>query len=261
MELIDTHTHPFDEAFDGDREQMIERARRAGVSKMMCPAIDSSTHARLFALCDSYPDLCLPMMGLHPTSINDNPAWRDELATVESYLNGETGRRFYAVGEVGLDLHWSREWFREQEEAFVRQAEAALGLGLPLVVHTRDAWKEMIAVLQRFRGMGLRGIMHAFSGTREDYRAVKECGDFLFGIGGVVTYRNSSVADVVKEMPLEDVVLETDSPYLTPVPFRGKRNETAYIEYVCSRVAALKGLSPGEIARVTTHNARQMFRI
>lgn len=260
MRIIDTHTHPFDEAFDGDREQMIERACRAGVVKMMCPAIDSQTHGRLFALCDDYPDLCLPMMGLHPTSVNDNPRWREELDRVEEYLD-RGDRKFYAVGEVGLDLHWSRDWRREQQQAFRRQAHLALSHGLPLVVHTRDAWSDMIEILQDFRGSGLRGVMHAFSGSVEDYLAVRECGDFLFGIGGVATYQKSGVAELLEQLPLEHIVLETDSPYLTPVPFRGRRNETSYIVYVCEAVASVKGVSAEEVAAATTENARRMFGI
>lgn len=157
MELIDTHTHPFDEAFDVDRAEVVARACEAGVRRMMCPAIDAATHAALFGLCDAYPDVCLPMMGLHPTSVNDNPDWRREVALVEEYLSGGVSRRFYAVGEVGLDFYWSREWQREQEEAFRRQVEFSLRFGLPLVIHTREAWPEMLGLLREFRGSGVRG--------------------------------------------------------------------------------------------------------
>lgn len=212
MELIDTHTHPFDEAFDVDRAEVVARACEAGVRRMMCPAIDAATHAALFGLCDAYPDVCLPMMGLHPTSVNDNPDWRREVALVEEYLSGGVSRRFYAVGEVGLDFYWSREWQREQEEAFRRQVEFSLRFGLPLVIHTREAWPEMLGLLREFRGSGVRGVMHAFSGTWEEYEAVKACGDFLFGIGGVVTYKKSTLPEVVSRMPLGDMVLETDAP-------------------------------------------------
>lgn len=257
MQLIDTHTHPFDEAFDGDREQMIERARQAGVEKMLCPAVDSSTHEGLFAVCDAHPELCLPLMGLHPTSVNDNPRWREELELVGSCLGG--GRKFCGVGEIGLDLHWSRQWIREQEEAFVAQAELAIASGLPIAVHVRDCWSEMRDVLRKFKGRGLRGVMHAFSGTVDDYRAVRECGDFLFGVGGVVTYKKSTVAEVLKQIPLEEIVLETDAPYLTPVPFRGSRNETSYIRYVCTHVASVKNTTEEEVARITSDNARRMF--
>lgn len=261
MEIIDTHTHLFDEAFDADRAEVMERAQRAGIAKMMCPAIDSATHERLFTLCDAFPEQCLPMMGLHPTSVNDNPQWRHELRLVEEYLANPAGRRFYAVGEVGLDLYWSRDWQREQEEAFAKQVELALQYDLPLVIHTREAWSEMIALLKRYEGSGIRGIMHAFSGTVADYEAVKACGHFLFGIGGVITYKKSTLPEIVAHIPLEELVLETDSPYLTPAPFRGKRNETAYIRYVCERIAAIKEVSEEEVAAVTTANACRLFGI
>ena len=261
MELIDTHTHPFDEAFDVDRAEVVARACEAGVRRMMCPAIDAATHAALFGLCDAYPDVCLPMMGLHPTSVNDNPDWRREVALVEEYLSGGVSRRFYAVGEVGLDFYWSREWQREQEEAFRRQVEFSLRFGLPLVIHTREAWPEMLGLLREFRGSGVRGVMHAFSGTWEEYEAVKACGDFLFGIGGVVTYKKSTLPEVVSRMPLGDMVLETDAPSLPPGPYRGKRNEPAYIVHVCRKVAELKGIAPEEVAAATSANACRMFGI
>lgn len=261
MKLIDTHTHPFDGAFDDDRSEAVERALEAGVCRMMCPAIDSASHEALFRLCDAWPEVCLPLMGLHPTSVNDIPDWLHELEIVERYLCGGTGRRFYGVGEVGLDFYWSRDRQREQTEAFVRQVELSLRCGLPLVIHTRDAWPEMTDVLRGFRGRSLRGIMHAFSGTWEDYEAVRACGDFLFGIGGVVTYKKSTLPETVARIPLDELVLETDAPYLPPVPFRGKRNEPAYIAFVCDKVAAVRGIAPEEVAAATTANACRMFGI
>ena len=185
----------------------------------------------------------------------------EEVALVEEYLSGGASRRFYAIGEVGLDFYWSREWQREQEEAFRRQVEFSLRFGLPLVIHTREAWPEMLGLLREFRGSGVRGVMHAFSGTWEEYEAVKACGDFLFGIGGVVTYKKSTLPEVVSRMPLGDMVLETDAPYLPPVPYRGKRNEPAYIVHVCRKVAELKGIAPEEVAAATSANACRMFGI
>lgn len=259
MKLIDTHTHIFDEAFDEDRDEAVARAVVGGVGKMMCPAIDSESHGRLFGLCADYPGICLPMMGLHPTSVNDNPDWRGELELVAKYLETPPVDRFYAIGEVGLDLYWSKDWQKEQEAAFERQVELSLQHSLPLAIHTRNAWPQMRAVLGRFAGRGLRGVMHSFSGTTEDYRAIKGVGDFLFGIGGPVTYKKSDLAEIVELIPLSDIVLETDSPYLPPVPFRGKRNESSYIKYICDKVAEIKGLLPAEVARVTTANAERMF--
>lgn len=260
--IIDTHTHIYDEAFDTDRDETVARALSAGVAKMMCPAIDSGSHDRLFRLCGEYPDICLPMMGLHPTSVNDNPSWRDELSLVESYLvRPPEGIKFYAVGEIGLDLYWSQEWLREQLEVFSRQIELSIEYELPVVVHTRDAWPQMCEVFKGYAGQGLRGVMHSFSGTWDDYETIKGCGDFLFGIGGPVTYKKSGLPELVAHIPLEDLVLETDSPYLPPVPYRGKRNESSYIGLVCRKVAEIKGFTEVEVADITTTNVLRMFGI
>ncbi len=259
--LTDTHSHLYDAAFDGDREAVMQRAAEAGVGRIMLPAIDSESHGALFDLAAAYPGVCLAMMGLHPTSVNDNPRWREELDLVERYLESppaEVGK-FHGVGEIGIDLYWSKEWLAEQEEAFERQIELALKHGLPIAVHTRAAWPEMLAVLGRFRTRGLRGVMHAYSGEWEEYVKIKDCGDFLLGIGGVVTYKNSGLADLLRHVPLGDIVLETDCPYLSPVPMRGKRNESGYLTYICGRAAEIYGITPEEIAEATTRNAERMF--
>lgn len=262
--LTDTHSHLYDEAFDADRAGVVARARDVGVGAIVLPAIDSGTHERLLAMCGEYPDLCYPSMGLHPTSVNGNPLWRDELRIVGDYLRQSADgkqTRFYAVGEVGLDLYWSRDYLREQVEAFRRQIELSLEYSLPLIVHTREAWEEMRSLLASYKGGGIRGIMHSFSGSVDDYEFIVGCGDFLFGVGGPVTYKNSSMADVVSRMDIGNIVLETDSPYLPPVPFRGKRNESSYIVIVCEEVARIKGMTPAEVARITTDNAAGMFGI
>ena len=226
MKLTDTHSHLYDEAFDRDREEALARAAAEGVGQLLLPAIDSESHERLFGLCRRHPQRCIPMMGLHPTSVNDNPRWRDELALVESYLRtppeGIAG--FCAVGEIGLDLYWSRDFREEQAEAFRRQIDLSLQYGLPIAVHTRDAWPETVAIMREYRGRGVRGVFHAYSDGIETYRKLKECGDFVFGIGGVVTFKKSRLAEVAGEMELRDLVLETDCPYLTPAPHRGERN-------------------------------------
>ena len=261
MRLIDTHSHLYEPEFDPDREEALARAAAEGVGRLLLPAIDSESHERLFDLCRRHPGRCIPMMGLHPTSVNCNPRWREELARVEEYLQTppEGIGGFCAVGEIGLDLYWSRDFREEQTEAFHRQIELALHHGLPIAVHTRDAWTETVELIRTFRGRGLRGVFHAFSDGLETYRALKECGEFLFGIGGVVTYKKSRIADVVREMELGDLVLETDCPYLPPVPHRGERNESAYVRYVCAKVAELKGLAPEEVAAATTAAAERMF--
>jgi TatD DNase family protein len=257
--LVDTHSHIYDSAFDPDRAETIARARKAGVAQMLLPATDSESHEVLLDTCREYPGVCLPMMGLHPTSVNDNPAWREELALVERYLAHPPVERFYAVGEIGLDLHWSRDFLAEQTEAFEHQIELALEYSLPVVIHTRDAWTQMRDTLAKYAGQGLRGVMHAFSGTLDDYRAILDCGDFAFGIGGPVTYKNSALARVVGEMDIERILLETDCPYLPPVPHRGGRNESGYLTLICEKIAEIKGLSPHETARITTENARRVF--
>lgn len=261
MKLTDTHSHLYEPEFDQDREEALARAAEAGVQQLLLPAIDSASHERLFGLCRRHPLQCVPMMGLHPTSVNDNPRWREELALAEHYLDSppEGVARFCAVGEIGLDLYWSRDYRQEQYEAFRRQIDLSLAYGLPIAVHTRDAWPETAELMRTYRGRGVRGVFHAFSDSAETYRELKNYGDFAFGIGGVVTFRKSKLADVVREMDLCDIVLETDCPYLTPVPHRGERNESAYVRFVCEKVAELKGLTPEEVATATTANAERIF--
>ena len=260
MTLIDTHSHLYEPEFDDDRDAAVRRALAAGVQTMLLPAIDSESHDRMFSLAHKYPDSFRVMMGLHPTSVNDNPRWRDELATVERLLDSPPeGIRFVGVGEIGLDFYWSQDFRQEQVEALCVQCELALRHDLPIAVHTRNAYDEMADIIDRFRGRGLRGVFHAFSESADIYRRLRGCGDFKFGIGGVVTYKRAQIAETVVEMSLDDIVLETDCPYLTPVPYRGKRNESAYVAYVCRRVAELKGISEEEVAAATTDNAEQLF--
>lgn len=260
MTLIDTHSHLYEPEFDDDRDAAVARALEAGVTTMLLPAIDSASHERMFSLAHNYPEAFRVMMGLHPTSVNDNPRWREELATVERLLDSPPeGIRFVGVGEIGLDFYWSQDFRQEQAEAFRAQCELALRHDLPIAVHTRNAYDEMADIIESFRGRGLRGVFHAFSEPAETYRRLRKCGDFVFGIGGVVTYKRAQIADTVVEMAMEDIVLETDCPYLTPVPYRGRRNESAYVGYVCRRVAELKGLTEDAVAAATTANARRMF--
>ena len=266
MKLIDTHSHLYAEEFDDDRQEALARAREGGVVRLLLPAIDKESNERLFSLAREAKDICRPMMGLHPTSVNENPHWREELAQVEQYLlSPPEGVEFCAVGEIGLDYYWSQEYVAEQREAFIEQCRLAARLDLPVAIHTRSAWEDMCEILEaecrraEQRGERLRGVLHAFSEDAATYRHLRECGDWLFGVGGVVTFKKSSLAEAVKEMALEDIILETDCPYLTPVPYRGKRNESAYVSYVCEKIAELKGVSAEEVARITTHNAQRMF--
>ncbi|MDR0954187.1 MAG: TatD family hydrolase [Rikenellaceae bacterium] len=260
MEYIDTHTHLYDERFDGDRGEAIGRATQAGVSRLFLPATDSASHGALIALAKAYPARCYAMMGFHPTSANDNPRWREELELVARLLD-EAPVPFYAIGETGLDLYWSRDFLREQEEALRFQIELALSHDLPIVLHVREAFEETIALLSDYRTRGLRGVFHSFAGTTDHYRRMRTLGDFRFGIGGVVTYKNAKLAPVVAEMELADLVLETDSPYLPPVPHRGERNESAYLPLIATKIAELQGISPETVAQTTTETALRLFRI
>ncbi len=266
MELIDTHSHIYAEEFDADRREALSRAKERGVTRLLLPAIDSESHERLFSLAKAEPKMCRPMMGLHPTSVNENPRWREELALVEHYLaEPPQSIKFCAVGEIGLDYYWSRDYVAEQREAFIAQCRLASKLDMPVAIHTRAAWEDMCEILEAEcrraseQGQRLRGVLHAFSEGAEVYHRLKACGDWLFGIGGVVTYKKSVVATAVVEMELEDLVLETDCPYLTPVPHRGERNESAYVSHVCEKVAEIKGITADEVARQTTRNAERMF--
>lgn len=267
MNLIDTHSHLYEPEFDADREEALARAFDAGVGLLLLPAIDAASDERLFALCRRHPDRCLPMMGLHPTSVNDNPRWREELARVARCLDNppEGVPPFCAVGEIGLDYYWDDRFAAEQIEAFTAQCRLAAARNLPVAIHTRAAWDDMRRIVgqeaeaARARGERLRGVFHAFSEDADTYRALRGAGDFLFGIGGVVTFKKSQVAETVREMALDEIVLETDCPYLTPVPHRGERNESAYVRLVCEKIAQIKGLDPEEVAAATTANAARMF--
>lgn len=259
MTLIDTHTHLYDEAFDNDRNEVVEAALKAGVEWLVTPAVDSRSAAAMTDLCSRYPQ-CLPLAGVHPTSVDEVDDWRAELELTERALSEQT-IRYYGIGEVGLDLYWSSEHRAEQIELFERQIELSLQYDLPLSIHTRNAWDEMIDTLARYRSRGLRGVMHAFNAPIETYSTIKSLGDFRFGIGGVVTYRRSGLAEVVAQMELDDLVLETDSPYLPPVPYRGKRNQSSYITYICQMVAQIKSIDSDTVARTTSKTALTLFGI
>lgn len=258
--LIDTHSHIYDEAFGSDREEAVNRCVDRGIKRILLPATDRESYENLFAACKDFPNVCYPMMGLHPTSVNENPQYEKDLETVAQYLaEPPDGIRFYGIGETGLDMHWSTGYLDEQTAAFKFQIELALEYDIPVVIHTRSAWPLMRDVLAGYRGMGLKGVMHSFSGSPDDYLYIKECGNFLFGIGGPVTYKNSGIAAVLKEMDIRDIVLETDSPYLPPVPHRGERNEPAYLIYICEKVSEIKGMAPEKVAETTSVNAVSLF--
>ncbi len=258
--ITDTHSHIYEPEFDDDRADVVARAVASGVELMLLPAIDRASDGRMLATHRAWPEHTRVMMGLHPTSVNDNPQWRSELEQVKAMLDTPPeGVRFCAVGEIGLDLYWSADFQAEQTEALETQLDWAVERNLPVAIHTRAAWAQMRECIRRRAGSGLRGVFHAYGEDAELYRELRGYGDFLFGIGGVVTFKKSAVAEAVREMSLDDIVLETDCPYLTPAPHRGKRNEPAYTTFICAKVAELKGVTPEEVAERTTANARRLF--
>jgi TatD DNase family protein len=253
MRLIDTHCHLYNKEFDKDREVMLQRAEQEGVESFYLPMVDSSSRTSLLDLEAKYPDRCFGMTGLHPTSVKEDFA--SELRIVEDDL---TRRPWAAVGEIGLDFYWDRTFECQQYEAFHLQIDWALHYRLPIVIHSRDSMKESIGVVRQHQRGFLRGVFHCFGGSPEDAQAIVDLG-FYLGIGGILTYKNSTLPDVLRAVPLENLVLETDAPYLAPVPFRGKRNEPAYLHYVVEKLAEVKGVSVEDIAAVTTANAEKLF--
>ncbi|MBO8467686.1 MAG: TatD family hydrolase [Bacteroidetes bacterium] len=255
MEFIDTHTHLYEEGFRGEESQAVERALEAGVSKMVFPDIDSTSRDDMFSLSERFPGTVFPCLGLHPTSVG--AGWKKAIEEMEGYMD----RKIVAIGETGMDCYWSKEFIQEQKDALEYQIVLAHRKNLPIIIHSRDATGLIFDVLEKCRNLDMRGVFHAFSGSVETFRRLQKYGRWYVGIGGVVTYKNASIAETVKEIPLEYILLETDSPYLTPVPKRGTRNESSYIPYIARKLADLKGLSIEEIASATTSNARQLFNI
>ena len=255
IEFVDTHTHLFTAEFDADRPAAVQRAIDAGVATLCLPAINEESLAPLLAMCDAFPDVCHPMIGLHPTELGED--YNAVLDRMYDLLKSD--RRFVAIGEVGLDFYWDDTRKREQEEAFRRQIEWAAESGLPLAIHSRSAFNELYSIMDDYRGRGLRGVFHCFSGSDDEACKLLSFDGFYLGIGGVVTYKKSTLPDVLKRVPLERVLLETDSPYLAPVPMRGKRNESSFVPYVADFMAGIYGCTVEEVAAVTTANARALF--
>jgi TatD DNase family protein len=253
MKMIDTHCHLYGEAFARDQAETIQRAEKEGVERFYLPAIDSGSREALLALEARYPGVCIGMAGLHPCSVKGN--YLEELRVVEEDL---ARRPWVAVGEIGLDFYWDRTFETQQYEAFRQQIRWALQYDIPIVIHSRDSMTESIEVVREEQQGKLRGIFHCFSGDGEAARAVMGLG-FYLGIGGVLTYKNSGLPEAIREIPLEFLVLETDAPYLSPVPFRGKRNESSYLKYIAAKLAEVKGVSVEEVARITTENAQKIF--
>jgi len=249
-EIIDTHCHLYLEEFEADLPEVMLRAEQEGVTRIYLPSLDSTHLQAMWDLENRYPGKCISMIGIHPCYVKGN--YEAELGIMKKALND---RSFAAVGEIGLDYYWSREFDNYQMIAFIEQVKIAKQNGLPVVIHSRNSMDETIKVLQEHQP---KGIFHCFSGNLQNARDIIECG-MVLGIGGVVTYKNAGLDKVIADVPLDKIVLETDAPYLTPVPFRGKRNESSYLKYVVARIAAVKNISEEEVAAVTTANAIKIF--
>lgn len=254
MSIIDTHSHIYSTQFNDDRDAMIQRAFEAGVDTILMPNIDVDSITPMLEIEDKYPRNCISMMGLHPTSVDEN--YKDQLKAMEAWFDK---RKFCAVGEIGIDLYWDKTFLIQQIDAFKTQIMWSKKHQLPIVMHVRDAFDEIFQVLDNVNLDGITGVFHSFSGNAEQAQKALSYGCFKLGIGGVLTFKNTNLGDVIKKHGLNHLVLETDAPYLTPVPFRGKRNEPSYLKYVTTKLADLFGTSEEEVEKITTQNAKQLF--
>ena len=250
--MIDTHSHIYGSEFDDDRAEVLQRARLAGVDKVLLPNINEESIARMLQVAKEYPDMCYPMMGLHPEDVKED--WAQVLDRMEMQLDG-----MIAVGEVGLDFYWDTTFRKEQIEAFERQICWAVERNLPLVIHMRKAEQELLEVMERHKSDGLRGVFHCFGGSKETASRMLKHEGFVLGIGGVVTFRNSRLAETLRHVPLDRIVLETDAPYLAPVPYRGKRNEPSYVAHVARFLSDIYNVSEEEVNDVTNLAVKRVF--
>ncbi|MDR0419629.1 MAG: TatD family hydrolase [Prevotellaceae bacterium] len=254
--MIDTHCHIFDEVFDNDRQEVISRAKEVGVAYMLMPNVDKSTYGPMMNVARLFPEYCIPMIGIHPTSIEDN--LDEELSFLEQAIAEQPPNTFCAIGEVGIDCYWSKEYIENQKIAFREQIGIAERMNLPIVIHARNSFNEIFDVLRDLKP-NVRGVFHAYSGSMETYHEIKRLGNYKLGIGGVVTFKNAKLPEVIAQVPIEDIILETDAPYLTPAPYRGKRNESAYLELIVQKIAEAKNMPMETIKEVTTANAKSLF--
>ena len=253
---IDTHTHLYSDAFDEDRDQMIQRALDAGVKQLLMPNIDTSSIEVMHALEQKFPNVCLPMMGLHPCSVKEN--WEKELDQIEGKL---FEGKYIAVGEIGIDLYWDQSFLKEQKFVFAKQIEWAKKLNLPIVIHARSSFQEIFEVMDQHYDESLRGVFHCFTGGLEELEKIRTYKGFYLGIGGVLTFKKSGLDEVLRSTKLEELLLETDSPYLAPTPHRGKRNESSYLPLVAEKLSDIFELSVHEIAKITSQNAKKCFNL
>ena len=253
--MIDTHSHIYSEEFDSDRNEVILRAQKAGVTKIILPNVDSESLPRMLQLESEYPGYCFAAIGLHPTSVKENYA--EELAIVKKELER---REYIAIGEIGIDLYWDKSFLKEQIQVFVQQIEWALEYNLPVIIHVRDSFRETMDVLEQFRGKGLEGVFHSFTGTIDQATEIIDFGGFYIGINGIVTFKNSGLDAVVQQIDPRYLLLETDAPYLTPAPFRGKRNESEYLTLVATKLANTLNMNFNQLTKITTENAYKLFK-
>jgi len=256
--MIDTHSHIYEPEFNADREEVIMRARQAGVEYILLPNINAGSIGQMLGLCRQYPDYCFPMLGLHPTDI-EPATHKKDLADMEALLEAPD-HPFIAIGEVGLDYYWDKSQAKEQEEVFRIQIECAIKYHLPLSIHARNAHRQLVAALNEYHSEPLSGVFHCFGGTTDEAQELLQFSDFMLGIGGVVTYKKSTLPETLTTVPLERIVLETDAPYLAPVPYRGKRNESAYLAETLRKVAQIYNVSEQEAEVVTNNNAKRIFK-
>ncbi|MEN9441846.1 MAG: hypothetical protein RLZ33_1923 [Bacteroidota bacterium] len=256
MQFVDTHTHLFSPSFDEDRTEIVQRAIKAGVETMLLPNIDVESIEPMYNLCAQFPQNCFPMMGLHPGSVDEK--WEENLEIIRTNL---FERKNCAVGEIGMDLYWDKTFVNEQAEAFRRQVNWAKELNLPIVIHAREAFDEIFAIVDELNDERLTGVFHCFTGTLEQAKKIQNYGGFKLGIGGVLTYKKAGLDEILKDVDLSELILETDSPYLPPTPHRGKRNESAYLLHIAEKLADVKGISLAEVAQITTKNANELFKL
>ncbi|MDR1090002.1 MAG: TatD family hydrolase [Prevotella sp.] len=256
MKIIDTHSHIYSKEFDNDIDDVIVRAKAAGVEKILLPNVDVSSLSQLHDTAGRYKDYCIPMMGLHPTSVDGN--WQTRLDTIKKQLEL---RPYIAVGEVGIDLYWDKTFAQEQKYVFEEQLRWSIQYDLPVAIHSRDAIAECVECVKNVGPEKLRGVFHSFGGSTEELQSILPLENFLFGISGVVTFKNSTLSAVLKQTDLSRIVVETDAPYLAPVPYRGKRNEPSYTLFVVEKLAEIYGATAEEVGEITTSNARRLFNL
>lgn len=255
MKLIDTHNHLYLEDFDPEQDELIIKAKESGIDTLLLPNVDLTTVERMHNLCDRYPDFAYPMMGLHPTSVDGH--YTEQLKQIESYLDK---RSYCGIGEIGIDLYWDKTYLKEQKIVFEEQLKWSIALDLPVAIHTRDAFAEVFDSIYKVYSPDLKGVFHSFTGTEDDLKEIDKLDNFKIGINGVITFKNSKLSETIRYTGIHKIVLETDAPYLAPVPYRGKRNEPTYIWKTAEKVAETYGLTLEETVKKTRNNALNLFK-